>query len=505
MSHRPLATPALTSLTGSGAPGPHMPEEEPARLSDRRFLTLLVGTSTLILFLASMLRHALHQSNLFDLGIFDQALYLLSRGLPPISTTMGFHILGDHSAFILYPLSVLYAIFPHVGWLFFVQALSLSLSAIPIFRIALHTGLSHAWARTLALSTLLYPSLFNTNLFDFHPEVIALPALLWGCWAALTGRSAPLIVAVLIALSCKEVVSLTVLTMGAWLFLIGKKSYGMLLAGMGATWFVVSTRLVIPAFSGSGPAAMQRYPYLGETMGEMVRNVMLHPELILGRIFSPEALGYYLLLLCPLLIALHLKEWKAVVPALPMLLLNVLAVNQTQRDLIHQYSLLIFPFLLIAAAHSIKRLDGKRRWLSPRVLTAWSLVAFLALAKVGYFGSLYLSHLSNRDSALRAIALIDDQGSVLTTSNLAAQLSQRPVIEMTIEARGVDAILAPAYDHILLDLRHPAWPSSVEFAVALRDRLLASPAYTLTFQENEVILFQAAQEHRKKQKASPAQ
>jgi len=490
MSHRPLATPAPASLTESGTPGPQKHEEARARLSDRRFLTLLVGTSTLILFLASMLRHALHQSNLFDLGIFDQAVYLLSHGLAPMSTTMGFHILGDHSAFILYPLSVLYAIFPHVGWLFFTQAVGLSLSAIPVFRIALHTGLSHAWARTLALSTLLYPSLFNTNLFDFHPEVIALPGLLWACWAALAGRTAPLIIAVLIALSCKEVVSLTVLAMGAWLFLIGKKGYGTLLAGMGAAWFVFSTRFVIPTFSGGGPAAMRRYPYLGETMGEMVRNVFLHPELILGRIFSPEAIGYYLLLLCPLLIALHIKEWKAVVPALPMLLLNVLAVNQTQRDLIHQYTLLIFPFLLIAAAYSIKRLDGKRRWLSPRVLTAWSLVAFLALAKVGYFGSIYLSHLSNRESVLRAIALIDDQASVLTTSNLAAQLSQRPVIEMTIEAKGVDAVLAPAYDHILLDLRHPAWPSSAEFAVALRDRLLASPEYALTFNENDVLLFQ---------------
>jgi uncharacterized membrane protein len=462
--------------------------------SDRRFLTMLVGASTLLLFIASSLRHSLMQSNLFDLGIFDQALFLLSRGLPPHSTTLGFHILGDHAAFILYPLSGLYAIFPHVGWLFLVQALSLSLAAIPIFKMAQQIGLSQAWARALALSTLLYPSLFNTNLFDFHPEVIALPALLWACWAAYAGRTLPLILAVLIALSCKEVVSLTVLAMGAWLWVIGKRRHGVLLAGMGAAWFVFSTRYVIPAFSGRGPAAMGRYPYLGDSMGEMIRNALLHPELILGRIFSPEALGYYLLLVCPLLLVLHIKEWKAVIPALPMLLLNVLAVNATQRDLIHQYTLLIFPFLLIAAAHAITRFDGTRRWLSPRVLTAWSLVAFLALAKVGYFGSLYLSTLSNRDSVQRAIVLIDDQGSVLTTSNLAAQLSHRPVIEMTNEAKGVDAALAPAYDHILLDLRHPAWPSSETFALALRDRLLATPTYTPTFQENDVILFQRKRE-----------
>jgi uncharacterized membrane protein len=496
MSRQAQLTPEPSALLVDGPEG--------SAISDRWFLTWLVGASTLLLFIASSVRHSLLQSNLFDLGIFDQALYLLSRGLPPHSTTMGFHILGDHAALILYPLSGLYAIFPHVGWLFLVQALSLSLAAIPIHRIALHIGLSRPWARTFALSTLLYPSLFNTNLFDFHPEVIALPAILWACWAALAGRSVPLIIAVLIAMSCKEVVSLTVLAMGAWLWLIGKKSHGALLAGMGATWFVFSTRFLIPAFSGNGPAALGRYPYLGSTMEEMVRNAVLHPELILARIFSSEALAYYLLLLAPLLIALHAKEWKAAIPALPMLLLNVLAVNATQRDLIHQYTLLIFPFLVIMAAYSIKRLDGRRRWLTPRMMTTWSIVAFLALAKVGYFGSIYLSHLSNRDSAQRAIALIDDRGSVLTTSNLAAQLSQRPVIEMTSEAKGVEAVLAPAYDYVLLDLQHPAWPSSETFASALHDRLLASPAYSPIFQENGVVLFQVGPEFRGKLKAGTA-
>lgn len=504
MTHRPQATPDAAGVTDSAAPSPPTSEAPAVQHADRRFLTLLVGASTLILLLASNVRHALLQSNLFDLGIFDQALYLISRGLTPISTTLDFHILGDHSAFILYPLAGLYAIVPHVGWLFLVQALSLSLSAIPIYRIAQHSGLSQAWARALALSTLLYPSLFNTNLFDFHPEVIALPALLWACWAALTGHTGSLIVATLIALSCKEVISLTVLAMGVWLWLSGKKGYGVLLAGMGAAWAVFSARFVIPVFSGRGPAAMGRYPYLGDSMEEMVRNAILHPELILGRIFSPEALGYYLLLLAPLLIVLHIKEWKALIPAVPMLLLNVLAVNATQRDLIHQYTLPIFPFLLIAAIGSVKRFEGKRHWLRPRVLTVWSLVAFLALAKVGYFGTIYLERLSNRAEVIRAIALIDGQGSVLTTSNIAAQLSHRPIIEMTVESRGVEAALAPAYDYVLLDLRHPSWPSSEEFASALRDRLIASPNYALTFDENAVMLFQRKSQGGEMKEAGPA-
>ena len=39
----------------------------------------IIGVSALILFGCSSLRHELFQSNAFDLGIFDQAVYLISQ------------------------------------------------------------------------------------------------------------------------------------------------------------------------------------------------------------------------------------------------------------------------------------------------------------------------------------------------------------------------------------------------------------------------------------------
>lgn len=460
--------------------------------SANRFLAWLAGLGALVLFLASNVRHALLQSNLFDLGIFDQGVYLLSRGLPPHSTTLGFHILGDHAALVLYPLSLLYMIVPHVAWLFLVQGLALAAGVFPMHRLARERGLDEPWARAMAVSYLLYPTVFNVNLFDFHPEVIALPALLWAAWAGLAGRTWPLLAATLLALSCKEVISLTVVAMGLWLWLVGRRRHGAMLAVMGATWFVFSTRWLIPTLTGKGPAAMGRYPYLGSTMEEMIQNALWHPELILSRIFAPEALGYYLLLVAPVLIALHFKEWKALIPALPMLLLNALALPPTQRDLIHQYAIPIFPFLLIAAAGSIKRFEGKRRWLSPRVMTAWSIVAFLALAKYGYFGGLYLSQLSNREAALEAIRQVPADARVLTTSTLAAQLAQRPVIEMTKANTDLSATLARGYDVVLLDMQHPAWASDETFARALADHLRDDPAYDLTFSRDGIMFFQRA-------------
>ncbi|HEY9647057.1 MAG TPA: DUF2079 domain-containing protein, partial [Chroococcidiopsis sp.] len=85
--------------------------------------------STLILLACSSLKHGLFHSTAFDLGIFDQAIYLISQGLPPQSSIINMHILGDHAAPIHYGLALLYWLYPDVHWLLVVQAVGLSLGA----------------------------------------------------------------------------------------------------------------------------------------------------------------------------------------------------------------------------------------------------------------------------------------------------------------------------------------------------------------------------------------
>lgn len=143
----------------------------------KSFLATLVG-AFFVLLGCSVVRHHLFQSGGYDLGIFDQAVYLISRGEVPFSTIRGIHILGDHAAFILYPLSLLYRIVPSVYWLFGIQALALTLGALAVYHLALQAEIDSGRARTIAAAYLLYPAIFNANLFDFHPEVLAVP-LFW--------------------------------------------------------------------------------------------------------------------------------------------------------------------------------------------------------------------------------------------------------------------------------------------------------------------------------------
>ena len=80
------------------------------------------------------LRHALPQSNSFDLGLFDQWVWLISRGLALVSSqSADLPLLNDHGAWLLYGLAPLDALLPTVQWLLALQALSLAFTAVPLW------------------------------------------------------------------------------------------------------------------------------------------------------------------------------------------------------------------------------------------------------------------------------------------------------------------------------------------------------------------------------------
>jgi len=451
---------------------------------------LTVG-SALLLFFASSLRHLLFQSAGWDLGIFDQGLYLLSQGHPPYSTLRDIHLLGDHAAWILYPIALLYKLYPSVYWLLAIQALALALGTLPTFALARQAHLSSQQAITLVLVYLLYPLVFNVNLFDFHPEVIAVPLLLTAVWAARARRFAIFLLCVALTLGCKEVLGLTVAALGLWLLLWeGRQRYGLLAIGLGTLWFGVSTQVIIPAFSGLQPAGVRLYGYLGDSMSEVMVNLWLKPHLVLGQLFSLGTLEYLALLLGPIAWGISRPAWVALFPALPTLLLNLLSIETQQRNLTQHYSVPILPFLILAGITTLQ-IQGKGTPSWPRrssFILGWAIAAFLLLAKYGYFGSLYLQSLDTWQASRAAIAHIRTADPVLTTSNFAPHLTHRRLIRQTQTA--APPVDLGEFHYGLVNLKHPGWLSTPAFAQTLVDRFQADDRFSLTYAADGVYLFQ---------------
>ena len=460
----------------------------------------MIIVATIILFATSSARHALFHSTAFDLAIFDQAIYLISQNQTPFSSLMAINIFGDHAAFIFYPLALLYKIYPDVHWLLFVQAISLALGAWPSWSLARQAGLNEPKAIAIAAVYLLYPAVFNVNLFDFHPEVIALPALLAAILAARLNKTLWFCAAIVLVLSCKAVLSLTVAAMGLWLLCFDKKrNCGLIALFLGAGWFLVATQAVIPYFNqGREHAGIGRYQYLGNSVFEIVINLIVKPNLVLGRLFSLETFEYLALLLLPVIWWLSPRQLTPLISAVPMLAMNILSDIPAQRDLIHQYSIPILPFLLVTVISSLAASNQQKgktifdrlpipNYPLPRVIVIWSLIAFLALAKYGYFWTIYLNGIDTLSATKEAISLVETKGSVLTSAQIAPHLAHRPVVKLT-QADAPPANLAE-FDYVLLNLRYPGWMSDRAFVENLITQLKNNPQFQLKYQRDDIYLF----------------
>lgn len=235
---------------------------------------------------------------------------------------------------------------------------------------------------------------------------------------------------------------------------------------------------------------MEFYGSLGGSLREIVVNILKNPTILLVRLFSFDSLGYCLLLVAPIILGLHWRTMAVLIPAIPMLLLNVLSDYAPQRDLIHHYSLPIFPFLFVwlVRSQALYRKRQQRQWLKPRWLIIWAAIAFLVLAKYDYFFTRYLSHLSNLPSVYAAISQVSPQpGGVLTASHLAPHLSHRPLIH-AFSSSLPNLTQLQQYDYILLDKRHfkPVNASTIE---QLTNLLQSTPQFQLIYTQNAVFLF----------------
>lgn len=444
-----------------------------------------IAISTIFLFIASSLRHALFHSNALDLGIFDQPLYLLSRGLPPISTIIGIHILGDHAAWIFYPLSLLYRLYPDVHWLFAVQAIALSTGALPTWHLARQAGLQERQATAIAIVYLFYPLIFNLNLFDFHPEVIALPLFLTAVLAARADQIGWFTFCVTIILGCRDALSLTIAAMGVWLFFFEKqKRCGAIAFFSGISWFLLATQVIVPYFQPAGVFGVTHFSEFGKTIPEILLNLALRPDLLLRQLLTLPNFEYAALLLCPLIWGLSYRHLTPLIAAVPQLSINLLSSNNGLKNLVHQYSLPILPFLILAV---ISAVAAHQTWLyRPRRMVLWSLIAFVALSKLPLFATGYLSTLNTWQASRTAISQITTKGAVLAPAALVPHVSHREMVKVVGSYEGVNL---NDYDYLLLNQRNPGKLSTPEIVTRFIADAAQHPQFQLRYQQDGVYLF----------------
>ena len=106
----------------------------------RAVVWVAAGVFVVVFGLLILQRHRTFGTFNFDLGIFDQGLWLLSRAETPFITLRGLHLFGDHSSYLMLPVVPLYWVLPDVRAMLILTVVVLALGAPVVWAAARGRG-----------------------------------------------------------------------------------------------------------------------------------------------------------------------------------------------------------------------------------------------------------------------------------------------------------------------------------------------------------------------------
>lgn len=298
-----------------------------------------------------------------DLAIFVQATDQALRG-SLFSSIRGMNWLGDHVSLILFVIAPLYAVFRHPLTLLLLQCVVLALGAWPVFALARRELKHEGVALAFAALYLLYPALGYSNLFEFHPEVLATTTLLATIHCLAAGRFALTLLFAVLSVLCKEDVALAVGMLGLTSLLPGRpRRIGAALVGLALASLVISFAVIRPALSSAAAEYGKMYRDWGGSIGAVAVNLLTHPLRAVSAFFAtpgdvPDSLlkqRYWPQMLGPLLF-LPLLSPGTLAVALPVLAEHFLSFRSQQHGIVYQYTALVTPVMIAAAVRGLANL-----------------------------------------------------------------------------------------------------------------------------------------------------
>ncbi len=297
-------------------------------------------------------RHTQYATFGFDLGIYDQGIWLLSRFRDPFVTVRGLDLFGHHTNFILILLVPFYWLGAGPIFLLVVQVAAQGLGAVAVYLLA-RDRLEARWPAVAVASTLLLHPTYQFHVWEwFHPDVIAIPAVLFAYWAARSKRWRWFIVAAVVAALCKEDVALALVMIGVLVAVRGERRIGAIVAAVSAAWFLVCTRMLLPYFNGIGPFYDSFFGEFGRSPTEVAGHVLSHPGDFVEVATEPDRMDYYRKLLAPMAF-LPLLAIPTLFIGLPMVGVNILSTLPYLRDFKYHWSALVLAGVVLATVEAI--------------------------------------------------------------------------------------------------------------------------------------------------------
>ena len=362
----------------------------------------LIGAAlfmAMVLSAASIRRHWAFGSGAYDLGIFTNGLWNLGHGNGYFSSVRGgINLLTDHQSFIVWLISPLFNYFGSPEFLLILQAVGISLGGISTYFLARQYLGSKSWA-TAALP-LLYWSYFpvrNANAFDFHPETLMLPFLLFAITGIQSSRIGTRVfgfVALILGLMAKETAPAVVTGIAiGWILGAGPvrtqnftKRVGVILVPLATTLFFLELKWVPHLIGGEHYHLHAHLSQYGGSLTDLFFAPILKPGVFWGNLLGPSRLKFLFYTLAPLAF-LPIFAWRNLIAALPGYILLFLTEGDHKVSIQYHYAIepavglfWAFPAAIQMASHPL--FSGR----APKLLKTFALPGVVLFFALTFFG-----------------------------------------------------------------------------------------------------------------------
>lgn len=416
-------------------------------LSKIRISSKWVFTLAILYFIAfstlAVLKHYSFNSTGYDLGIYDKAVWDLSRGnFKGQSSLLGRPYFGFHFDPIILLNVPFYWIYPTPVILLIVQTLCISIGGFALYLLAKRKLKTDVGAFLIALAYFLNPTIHAVNLFDFHPMVMGIPFIFLAVYFLDLKKYTLMVISLVFAGMSKEHLIFLFLTFSIYVFFIHKKrKLGAVMFMFSLIWLYLTFNVITPYFYGSeGYIYFEtNQPELGLSFTEIAKNIILNPSLLLKRVFSVDGIGYLILMLAPVGFGL----FSILSPSILLLSIFefgvVFYIGAEFREVFYQHSSSIVPFIFASAVFGIVFFAKKIRKYAQKLKIKNTIVAsaaFVLTASVlstfifGSFALLYdVNTFSVNNDYVKEgneiISMIPEDAAVAAPNWVIPHLSQR--------------------------------------------------------------------------------
>lgn len=417
---------------------------------------LLIVIYTVFYSIYSVVRHLKFETYIFDLGYYDQLLWLAANGKKIFSSVIEAHPWVDHFSPSIFLLTPLYFIWENPIILLIFQVFFVCLGAYPIFNLAIKKTNNYYFSLVLTFSYLTFYGLQNAIAYDFHAVTLGSTLLAFIFWFYEEKRFKLFWLSLIIFAGLQE--NFLILSSALGVFIALKyKDYkrGIFIFVGFLTFAIILLTYLIPRVFGQGYYYFSKTPEISN-LGTLIKTLYTPSSKIDVVTYAFTAFGL-LPILSPYFFILLGEEFLG---------RFILTSNPNWWMLGFHYNAILAPILAFATIETFSKYFQNKYNFAIALLIIGTLISQYRVKPDIYkmFNKSFYD-ISNTQDAKEIIKLIPKNASIAASNNLGAQIAGREGLIFLTNCLENDKVWGPdgkrCYklkpDYILADLDPAAW------------------------------------------------